>query len=342
MIGNDVERLLGQWIRFSGTEQSGNALAFCPFHKGGQEHTPSMYVYVGKETSTKSPGVAYCHTCAQGWQLIGLLRKFGASASIIDLIRAELGKDKPKDIDKARTLDLSNPILPESIMVAFDYAPVALLKSGFDRDILRDNDVGFDRIARRITFGLRDHKGNLIGVSGRAMLDTDIPRYKIYKSEFYGFISGYSLDKSRMVWGLDKLYPSRMYGKTSGPLVICEGFKAALWVKQAGYDAVCVLGTNLSYEQQVLITRVAPEVILFLDNDIPGIKATWKATTVLAKSVVVRVANYGTSQPLSPDDLPPEDVTRAIEMAVPVSQWRQKQHESYSQLPSTSDASSRS
>lgn len=327
MTGNDVEALLGGFLRFSGPSSGGNALAFCPFHKDGQEHTPSMYIYVGKETPTKSPGMAYCHTCVQGWALPRLLKKLGASIAVVDLVQQELAQNKIKETDRARTLDLSNPILPEAIIGAFDYAPLALLHAGFDKDILRDNDVGFDRIANRITFGLRDHKGNLVGVSGRSVDEDVVPRYKIYKSEFYPYVSGYALDKARIVWGLDKLYPGRMFGKETGPIIICEGFKAALWVIQAGYEAVAVIGASLSYEQQVLITRVASEVILFLDNDAPGIKATWKAISTLSENVVVRVAYYGTTQPLSPDDLPPETVTRAIEMAVPVSTWRKEKSE---------------
>ncbi|MBM3203488.1 toprim domain-containing protein, partial [Candidatus Woesearchaeota archaeon] len=207
------------------------------------------------------------------------------------------------------------------------------------QDILRDNDVGFDRDRRRITFGLRDHHGNLAGVSGRTVIDEE-PRYKIYRAEFKSIAPGYELDKSRILWGLDKFYHSRLHVGSEGPVVVCEGFKAALWVKQAGHeDVVAVIGSSVSHAQHVLLSRVATEVVLFFDNDTAGVKAAWKFSRILG-DMDVKVANYGTSQPISPDDLTPERVRVAIETALPASVWR-KTNAKLGRVPETTERPAR-
>jgi DNA primase len=162
-------------------------------------------------------------------------------------------------------------------------------------------------------------------VSGRAVEDDDYPRYKIYKSEWASVIPGYSLDKSKILWGLNDFYSGRMTGcSPNAPVVVCEGFKAALWVRQAGYsDSVALIGAAMSNIQKCLLERVTNSVVLFLDNDEPGRKATARTLRSLRKTRLdVRVVNYGTNAPLSPDDLTPEDVLSCIAAAMPPMKWR--------------------
>lgn len=322
---NDVVTVLSRWIRFANPESRADDLAaFCPFHKGGGEQTPAFYVYVGPETHDKRPGAAYCHACNEGWTYTGLLYKLGAARGVIDIIRQqELELRRARKRSFLYDLNFDVPELPEQVLAVFDYCPVSLLGAGFEKDILRNNDIGFDRDRQRVTFGLRDHHGSLVGVSGRTVIDEE-PRYKIYKSEFYSVCPGYNLDKSKILWGLDKFYLTRLHRKTSGPVVICEGFKAAMWVKQAGYPhVVATIGSSISQAQRVLLQRVTSDAVLFFDNDAAGIKATWRNARTLG-GIDVRVANYGTSQPVSPDDLAPDRVREVIETALPAPVWRRK------------------
>ena len=108
------------------------------------------------------------------------------------------------------------------------------------------------------------------------------------------------------------------------PVVVCEGFKAALWVIQAGYPyTVAILGTYLSREQEALLSRITNRVVLFLDNDAPGRKATEKITKNCLRGLDMRVAHY-TEQHLgkSPDDLTEEQVRAAIKTALTPLNWR--------------------
>ena len=97
------------------------------------------------------------------------------------------------------------------------------------------------------------------------------------------------------------------------PVVVCEGFKAAMWVTLGcpQVDTVALLGTDLSAEHELLLTRVANDLILFLENDEPGREAMRKIAERLGGSV--RIANYNKRIGASPDDLNEEEVRMEIE-----------------------------
>lgn len=305
------------------TIRGDNLAAFCPFHSGGQEKTPSLYIYVGEETNTAAPGAAFCHACQRGWTYSGLLRQLGVPRSFVALIQAEEleAHKRKRKRNPASVVNFDMPRLPEDTLALFDYCPVSLIRDGFSTDILRENDVGFDKARRRVTYALRDHHGYFVGISGRTVID-ELPRYKVYKSEFYPIYPGYELDKGKLLWGMDKLYYARMHQRGNAPLIICEGFKAALWIKMAGFtNTVAVLGSAITEAQHVLLSRVATDVVLFFDNDRAGRSATWKFSRKLS-DLEVLVADYGTSLPISPDDLSLAQVVEAIETAVPAADWR--------------------
>lgn len=321
----EVTELLSNYISFGNQEAPGdNLAAFCPFHKGGQESRPSLYIYVGEQTASKHVGMAFCHTCNQGWTLTGLLKDLKVGSKVVDTFKQVLQEQpKRRSVNPLHHMDFSLPVLPEAVLGVFEYIPKALVKEGFSQDTLRKYDVGFDRSRRRITFALRDHQGNLVGVSGRTVRG-EMPRYKIYRSEFHEVVRNYEFKKGRILYGLDKFYPKRMYTSIDKPVVLCEGFKACLWCVQAGHtDSVALLGSFLSREQMTLLQRVTNKVTIFLDNDSAGVKATEQVINQL-EGIEVLVANYGTNEPISPDDLSKTEVIKAINTAIRPYEWRRQ------------------
>lgn len=321
----EITDLLSNYMTFGSTEAPGNNLAaYCPFHKGGKESRPSLYVYVGEPTSSKHVGMAFCHTCNQGWTLTGLLKDLKVGSKVVDTFRQVLSEQpRTKPQNPLYHMDFSLPVLPEAVLGVFEYLPKAMVSDGFSESILRKYDIGFDRSRRRITFALRDHHGNLVGVSGRTVRG-EMPRYKIYRSEFDEVIRNYEFKKGRILYGLDKFYPKRMYTSIDKPVVLCEGFKACLWCVQAGFsDSVALLGSFLSREQTTLLQRVTNEVVIFLDNDPAGIRATHQVIDQLS-GVEVRVANYDTEEPVSPDDLSEAEIKKAINTALRPYEWRRQ------------------
>ena len=84
---------------------------------------------------------------------------------------------------------------------------------------------------------------------------------------------------------------------------------------------MALIGSHMSTEQEILLTRVSNEVVLFLDNDEAGIKA---ASNIMKRlnGTEVRIANYGTNEPISPDDLDKTGLQHAIGRAWSPLEWR--------------------
>jgi len=319
MIGiskEEIITILSGHIRFVEAETPGdNIPAYCPFHKSGLESKPSFYVYVGKSSSSRHIGMSFCHTCNEGWTLTSLLRQLNVGRSLIDAIKKELADSPPPKPPTLHTLSLEQPTLPEAILGMFEYLPKSLVDDGYDPEILKSYDVGFDRKRKRVTFALRDHNGNLVGISGRTVRG-EHPRYKIYRAELHEIDRSYELNKKKILYGLDKFYPRRMYTCIDMPVVVCEGFKACLWCVQSGYsDTVALLGSHMSREQALLLQRVSNRVVLFLDNDQAGREATDKIIRQLY-GIEVRVADYRSDEPISPDDLTKTEIRLAVEAAL--------------------------
>ena len=310
--------ILSSKIRFAaGADKQDNLAAFCPFHKGGSERKPSMYVYVGPTKSDRQvTGSAFCHTCQKGWGFSGLMRALDIRRSYVDSVCQIIDEQKPPKQDMLSRANFELPRVPEVVLGAFEHAPKSLLDAGFLKETLREFDVGFDYERKRITFPLRDHLGNLVGISGRSVVG-EYPRYKIYKDEFKEVVPNYELKKNRVLWGLDRFYHSVMLAerRQDNPTIVCEGFKAAMWVAQSGYpNVVALLGVHCSDEQQILLSRVSNEVVILLDNDEAGRKAAWAVSRKLSGSLTTYLGQYP-ERPgaASPDDLTPTELKSTIQ-----------------------------
>jgi len=323
---NDLLSVLRPYISIAEHQASSsyNVAAYCPFHKGGRESKPSFYIYVGPPTSGKRPGAAFCHTCNEGWSFTGLLKKLAVPNKIIDSIRQHVDYSAPEPKTPLKMV-FSWDVLPEAILGTFSYLPKKLIDDGFTTDTLLNYEIGFDRSRKRIIFPIRNHHGELVAISGRT-ISGRWPRYKIYKSELEEVINNYSFDKKTVLWGLEKFYETRMYTDTKidTPVVVCEGFKAALWVVQSGYPhTVALLGSYLSKEQEMLLSRVTNNVVLFLDNDEAGCKATEKIADNQLGGVSIKIAKYkDNDKNKSPDDLNELQVKEAITSAITLINWR--------------------
>ena len=325
MNRHEVIGILSEYIRFDGhDEHKDNIAAYCPFHKGGMESSPSLYVYVGESTNRKHVGTAFCHTCGDGWSLSSLLKKLGVGRKVIDVVKQSIEYAQPKRQSGLTVKTLFEyPRLPEQILGTFEYLPKALIAEGFSVDTLKQFEVGFDRRRKRIIFPIRNHHGELVGLSGRTTRN-ETPRYKVYRSELYEVIPNYQFNKSSVLWNLDKMYQRRMHIDSTPPVVVCEGFKAAMWVSQCGHaDTVALLGTHMSMEQSFLLSRVSNDVILFLDNDEPGREAMLKIADRFGGSM--RIAKY--EKPgVSPDDLNEDEVRMAIANARTITRMKYEQN----------------
>lgn len=305
----------------------------CPFH---QESRPSCSV------STEIPAFM-CHGCKESGHISRLLRELGASAEQVKISLERTGLNKPRrrvtdalyqtySIDPYR----GEFALDDTILNVYRQLPLPLVQAGFSTDTLRHFEVGFDASKLRITFPLRNIYGELVGVSGRTVLEGVEPRYKIYRKELidrkgYRVPKNYSMEsvKKALLWHGHVARPF-FYRQPDVPLVITEGFKACMWIYQAGYTPVVALvGSQLSKLHAELIAMTTKNAILFLDNDEPGQLATFYAAERLTrKGLRLRIANYFNNHYQQPDDLTPIQIDDAIRESLTFAEWKNCHDES--------------
>jgi DNA primase len=305
-------------VKKSGPE---NIMATCPFHPMGERVTATLTMSLGR-------GLFYCFSCHERGTMAGFLRKMGMPFTVIDtnyrFLLEELAKSAPPKKDRALLNFLSNEPLPERVLGLFDYCPQDLLDAGFAEKTLADFDIGVDFEHSRITFPLRDTHGTLVGISGRLL---DAPeyvkfRYKIYDKEYkkLGFDER-SLDKRNILWNAHRVFPVAYYGSTRTPVVLVEGFKACMWVYQAGYkNVMALLGSAVTEEQHAILEYLGCEVTLFLDNNKAGKNGTKHYAPILSASMPVKIVEYPDERE-QPDALTAEEVCECIDSAKNYSSW---------------------
>lgn len=293
-------------MRKTGAE---NVIATCPFHRkadGSYESHPSF-------TLSIITGLWQCHSCKERGTLQRLLLLIGdgyQTVSLYEDLFEELRKQRPQRANAHLSSNyLTDEPLPEATLGFFDTCPLPLLDEGFEEETLKRFEVGYDAKHHRITFPIRDMDGFLMGVSGRTVLDEN-PRHKVYDYEFeaYGLGKKKPARKSASLWNGHTLYASLFPTFNPDPVVVVEGFKACMWLWQAGItNVVALMGSNLSMAQKWLLERMGGPTYLMLDNDKAGINARKEIGATLAKSLPLHMVDYSPDY-RQPSDVPPEDL----------------------------------
>jgi DNA primase len=302
-------------------------MAICPFHRkadGSEEKGASFSMNVYS-------GLWYCHSCHCRGNLFTFLRDIGVPRADIEF-RFKDALEAAKQYAPAPA-DPLNPIQPvkgepldESFLGLFDFCPQLLLDEGFSQDILRKFDVGFDEKHMRITFPLRDLRGQLIGISGRSLIGA-VPRYKVYDWEYTDFgLPVRKTEKRAILWNAHTILPAFAFEPDPGAryVVVTEGFKSTMRVAQAGIpNVVGLLGSYMTEEQRWVLERLGCPILLMLDNNDAGRRGQRDAGCRLTKSVPrLHVIHYDADQP---SDLPLPAISAAILSAEPFLSWHLRQ-----------------
>ena len=182
--------------------------------------------------------------------------------------------------------------MPKSTIINFGigYAPDTwtslvdhLRKKGYTDQELRDSGLVtiskkngnlFDRFRDRLMFPIIDVRGNVIGFGGRIMKKDDNAAKYLNSPETLIF------NKRKNLFGLN------VAKKTKLPyMILVEGYMDAIALHQYGFDcAVASLGTSLTEEHAVLLSRYTENVILIYDGDEAGQRAAQRAIPMLEKA----------------------------------------------------------
>lgn len=309
------------------TTGDGNVQVRCPFHKGGQELKPSFSIHLDK-------GVFHCFTCHQAGGLQTLLHLLRVPRARID---AELASIRPvleqqRQTNKVRqdSFFLSrDPFkadfsLPEEILGIYEFCPTSLLSQDFDAGLLQEYEVGYDRSNHRIMYPLRDLYGSLAGFSGGATDPSQTPKYRVYQGrrqdvdgrwldgDFGGWFDekfpGYRCENHDFLWNFERVMPRLLSAPPSTEIYVVEGFKAALWMIQSGFlNTVALMGSYISQRQQYMLHRLGCTVVLFLDNDQAGKRATFNVGDLLWRPMYGRVKVMRYPQEDLRDSTQPDD-----------------------------------
>lgn len=181
------------------------------------------------------------------------------------------------------------------------YRPELLVQAGLA--IKSDHGHYYDRFRDRIIFPLRNHRGQVVGFSGRVLHpDDQSPKY-INSPETLVY------HKSEMLFGFSELNQLIKQKKT---IIIAEGEFDVISSFQAHVPyTVAIKGSALSEKQASLISRVAEQVILSLDADSAGMKAMQRAIPIINQTNLdLRVINLPAVTELDP---PAKDADELIQ-----------------------------
>lgn len=129
----------------------------------------------------------------------------------------------------------------------------------------REGTGVYDRFRHRLVIPIRDQNGRMVGFGGRVLREEDVPKYlNSPKTDIF--------DKGRLLYGLDM---ARREIRAKDQVVIVEGYLDVIGPYQAGFkNCVSPMGTALTEDQFRLIKRYSRKIILALDPDAAGQKAT--------------------------------------------------------------------
>ena len=308
---NPIEDVVGQYVNLK--RSGSNLFGLCPFHG---EKTASFSVSPDK-------GIYYCFGCHKGGGAINFMMEI-EGLSYPDAVRAlakKAGMEVPEDEQyqsryrqQERLWALSKEAarffvaqlysppgaeglayaqkrgMPKGTLTKFGigFAPdswdslvKAMRAKGYtDQELIdaglvtvsQKNGNIFDRFRNRLMFPIIDVRGNVIGFGGRVM-DNSTPKY-LNSPETLIF------NKRKNLFGLNMAKKSKL-----DYLILVEGYMDAIALHQYGFDcAVASLGTSLTEEHAVLLSRYTENIVLIYDGDEAGQRAAQRAIPMLERA----------------------------------------------------------
>jgi DNA primase len=306
-----------------------NVMAACPFHRradGAAEKTPSFAMSLVN-------GLYFCHSCHAKGGLHRFLKEFGLDSEGIrfryGLVLEAAAKNINPTPDGGHQEHLWDGAPVDASLLGMFEHDVGHLLPDFERETLKHFDIGWDGWHHRITYPIQNLTGQLVGISGRTVYNVR-PKYLIYSKEYaaWGLPERKNWDKRVVLWNAHNLLPKMMLNRPGTDYVtVVEGFKAAMWLWQAGVqNVVALLGSYLSWEQKWILERMGAAVYLFLDNNGPGKQGQLGAARSLAKTgLSIHMVQYPPhlrdNEDAQPDSLTPQEVRIQVTNAPLYEDW---------------------
>jgi DNA primase len=160
------------------------------------------------------------------------------------------------------------------------YTQADLISSGIvtEREAAEGSEESgiYDRFRNRIIFPIRDERGRMTGFGARIVDPQDVPK-------FLNSPQTALFDKGHILYGLDR---AKKGIRAQDQAVIVEGYLDVIALHQAGFpNAVSPMGTALTEYQLRLLKRFSRRIVLALDADAAGDKATLRGLEVARQTL---------------------------------------------------------
>jgi DNA primase len=154
------------------------------------------------------------------------------------------------------------------------YTPEELLQVGLVSE--RDSGGVYDRFRHRIIFPIRDPMGRMAGFGARILNPDDVPK-------FLNSPQTVLFDKGRLLYGLDQ---ARKAIRANDQVTIVEGYLDVIALHQGGFaNSVSPMGTALTEDQLRMLKRFTRRIILALDADAAGARATLRGLEIARQTL---------------------------------------------------------
>lgn len=245
---------------------------------------PEALRLLAKKTGVKLEDSGFQKNVSSQKEKIYKVNSLAAKFYNFILTKHKVGKDALDYLVKKRGLNLK---LIDSYSLGFsphdnslskfligkkDYKKEDLIEAGLS--IVRDGKV-LDFFRGRIMFPLTDHRGNVVGFSGRSLTEDAQSKYINTKDTIV-------YHKGSLFFGLDT---ARDEIKKNESAIVVEGeFDVLSAFKNGIKNIVAIKGTALTENQANLLARFTKKIILGLDTDDAGFEATKRSLAPLEKN----------------------------------------------------------
>jgi DNA primase len=195
-----------------------------------------------------------------------------------------------------------------------------LIASGLTikKDNARAGQGFYDRFRGRIMFPIWDVHGNVVGFTGRILVETENSGGKYVNTP-----QTLVYDKSRVIYGLDK---AKTEIKSQDLVVLVEGQMDVVACHQAGMkNVVASSGTALTLEQIKLLKRYSNNIAMAFDADKAGIAAAKRGIDIaLSEGLNVKAIRIPAGQGKDADECLKNNPTiwfEAVKNASDVLHW---------------------
>ncbi len=319
----DIVEIISEY--FNLTKKGKNYISVCPFH---QDKNPSLTISPTKQ-------IFKCFACGQGGDVISFvsdyekitlqqaIKKLALKLGIEIVIEQQETIYNQKEVKILNALQDANDFFMNFLMTengkqALLYAQsrninldlIEKFKIGFssndtlisylksknhdESDLInaslmtRNNESFFKN---RLTFAIENIDGVIVGFSGR-VLD------KIQEPKYLNSSDNSLFNKSSLLYNF---FNAKKTINSLGEVIIVEGFMDVIAFAKANINhVIALMGTNLSSKHASLLSGY--KVILMLDNDKAGLKATLNTIQILIKNKITpQIVDNETN--LDPDEI---------------------------------------